>query len=392
MLLKIAILLEKNKFFAFFSLLFLAFSPLALFTVSILQLLRKQNFGIFSFSLFIFILSLLFQPSDTYDYVRHIERYYSMEEEFENFVVYYFLQRQSDFLFYLFIYIFKKIGINAVVTFGIFNFFTVFLITKLFTKVSSKSLGNRFIIFTLIFLFSISYISILSGVRFYLGLSFFLLFFYCIGNNKIWLSFLFLLLSIIIHFSFAPFLIFYVFNFFKKHSLLIKSLVLFSLSGIFFSFQDIFSFLISNIFDFNSSEYLNDYITNKLASKVNPISLFAKFFLIGPVFIWFFTRKRLSSYFVLLGVLIMILIFNLYNYVIFDRYFFAFILIILFILIDEKQISKINDLLLLFLLFASFLRFSVEIYDNRDVFISSYLNFNLIYLYDLVKIIQMDKY
>ncbi len=315
-----------------------------------------------------------------------------MDSDFQNFVIYYFLQRQSDFLFFLLVFFLKSIGISSNLLFASINFITVYIYFTVFIKLI-KSKNNLFaFILTLFAVLSISYISILSGIRFYFGLSFFLLFFYYLKHNNLIYSLFFLLVSVFVHFSFSPFLLIYLLLLLRKYPIVYKVILIISISSFLLPFKEIFSFFLINVFKNNTSEYINDYVVNSLNIKVNIYALIFKYFLFVPVTLFVLFNKSWNNSFVVLTFILIILWLNVFNFIIFDRYYFVFVSIFFFYLSESNPSLKKNQILYLFFGFSTFNRFVFEIYDNSEVVLSSFFQTNMILFDNIFKLFQFEKY
>jgi hypothetical protein len=381
-----------SKYLEYLFIPFLFLSPVFLFFYSFQRLYKNKYSGALGLALFVFILSLFFNPVNTYDYFRHVEMYDKMDSDFQNFVIYYFLQRQSDFLFFLLVFFLKSIGISSNLLFASINFITVYIYFTVFIKLI-KSKNNLFaFILTLFAVLSISYISILSGIRFYFGLSFFLLFFYYLKHNNLIYSLFFLLVSVFVHFSFSPFLLIYLLLLLRKYPIVYKVILIISISSFLLPFKEIFSFFLINVFKNNTSEYINDYVVNSLNIKVNIYALIFKYFLFVPVTLFVLFNKSWNNSFVVLTFILIILWLNVFNFIIFDRYYFVFVSIFFFYLSESNPSLKKNQILYLFFGFSTFNRFVFEIYDNSEVVLSSFFQTNMILFDNIFKLFQFEKY
>ncbi|MFN3793375.1 MAG: EpsG family protein [Chitinophagaceae bacterium] len=325
----------------------------------------RNRFWKLSLSLFFGWISFLFTPSETYDIYRHYEHYDLLSDDFDFFFNYYFLTQQSDFLLPLLMFIGKSITLSHKLFFSavsFFNFYLIFFFFELCTKISNYPTVRR-ISYLVVLLLSISYISIYSGVRFYLALSFFLFQVYFFYIKKYKISFIFFALSIFTHFSFLFFglipwgvKIFRGSWFIKMIALLVLFLTISLLQLIFTEWS-----LISYIKD----GYLDSQVLNK---RVFAWYFFSYSFFIPCFFIFIFYRKTVDYHLRYLIILFfIILLISLSNYVLFDRVVMIFLLLFFFFLISSDIPLKYLFTYIIFL----FPRIIADIYDNFEVYNAS---------------------
>lgn len=177
----------------------------------ILNRIKKKNIvGIYLFSFLVALISYIYIPSFTNDRTRYFERYEIYQTiNFSQLFSYLMSGARTDFLFDMFIYLFAKVGINVQFLFFFFTYVSVFIILFVWHKVISIQVYSNRIYFLsfLSIILSFSLPTLFSGIRFFFGLSFFLLgLYYLYVTRNITKAVLSLAFAIFTHFSLAYFL------------------------------------------------------------------------------------------------------------------------------------------------------------------------------------------
>lgn len=189
-------------------------NPILSIPVIIYGMIRGTKLSVFLYSFVVSFISFMYVPNIEMDKARHIEFYdLSLSLNLEQFFVMNF-EGSPDFLFRLILFIGANVGISfQVLTFAI-TFLTVYLIMKSYFAVYKRYIVSnryRFLVVTL-FVFSISYIDVISGIRYTLAISF--LFYGFCSNflNKNRFAIIWIVLGVLIHFSVVIFAIIYLFS------------------------------------------------------------------------------------------------------------------------------------------------------------------------------------
>lgn len=325
----------------------------------------------FAYSLFVFLLSYNFSPLDTYDRYRHAERYEYMARDQIGFWDYYISGDQKDFLYYVIMYFGDYVGLSGQVFFAFVNAFSVFVIVlsfQLITKCRSEK------IVLVLFLISFSYISLFSGVRFFLALSFFSLFVVFFHRGSLLVALLLLALASAIHFSFSIFIVAFVVRIVPRVMLPMSFLALFmvvlSLAGVFdvYSTMKVLSALSSNeAYDRVSRAY------DELQGEAHRNVMFYvfNFWLFLPAFYYFIVDRTKSPLVIVLFLTIFVMVFYINNYPIFGRFFLVMVLALFFCVADRED-DKFKRRFVFILGVSSVVRFVLEIHDNLEVYVRSY--------------------
>ncbi|RVU91799.1 hypothetical protein EH230_02135 [Flavobacterium columnare] len=196
-------ILDKKKGLDIINTILFVISPfLAVFTI-LRSVCEKTRFSIVFYSFFVSYVSLLYLPAEEMDKMRHIEFYESLKGESLISWLIFQLDTSPDFLFNITLFIGSINDIKKGYIFFLITFITIFLVLKVFSHFSVNYLRNSSysVFIGLLFLFSFSYIDVLSGMRYTLALSlvFYGFYFGTIENKK---RYLFLsLLGVFTHFS-----------------------------------------------------------------------------------------------------------------------------------------------------------------------------------------------
>lgn len=344
----------------FFSLLSPIFSILCI----IFFLYDKTNklYPIF-LGILVYHLSFLFNPSESYDYFRHLERLRN-NMSFNDIIFYYIIHGQTNFIFPFISKILTTLSFSPKVTLAIISGFMTFNLASISEKYNTK---NR-LISRLIICFGLSYISILSGMRFMLGLSILASSFYLKDKNKL-ISYILFIFSILTHISLivtTPIL------FLNKNKNKIKLNIFVGIILILVSIflKTIIIYILSKFSFFKPIEiYFDSYINEVDSFKRNYLWFVFKFAIIYIFFKKLFNFYLDKSFTYLSLILLVFISFP----IILDR--FILLGIILGILPNLNTFLKKEQLIILFLLFF---RFTIEIYDNLEVYMSSFLRISIL--------------
>ncbi|MGL5593479.1 MAG: EpsG family protein, partial [Cetobacterium sp.] len=236
-------------------------SPILSIVPIIIGIYFKKNMYLF-FSIFFGILSMLYIPNVEYDMARHWTLFEILKEiSLETFFNY--LLTQKDLIHPTILYISSKVienpqSINLILTTIIYYIFFLSL-KKL--EVKNKNLN---ILIVLTYLLTIDFLSVISGVRTALSISFSIYGFILYEEKKsIWKGLLFLILGVMSHIFAIIFIPIFLLAIFIKNNRIIKSI--FGLSIVFsiiFLKGDIFLKIINNL------PYLNKYL-NHISVYIN---------------------------------------------------------------------------------------------------------------------------
>lgn len=327
-------------------------SPFLAIPTILYSLSKKNNFNPILYSLLVAFISYIFIPTIEMDKYRHLEFYdFSKYFTIEQFFIYNF-QDSPDFIFRSFLYLGALNGINFHYVVFFVTFITVYLIFKVYFHYLSvnKTPATYKVLILLLFIFSLSYIDMFSGLRYTLATSFSFYGLYkgVVCKNK-WGVF-FLILGVLTHFSTAIFLILYL-VFPMLNLIKVKRLKLLLLLSLLFMFipQSFMLDLIKGIglgeaMDNKAEAYLIEEDVNEVLETFSTI--FIKFFNIIWVVIisLYFVLKKQSSYSIYYKVLIFLLIFiNIFISipVIFNRYtLFVKLFLVLFLIDNELKLGK----------------------------------------------------
>lgn len=232
------------------SLMVTCFTPISIFTL-FLSILKNSKLSVFLLSLFMALISYSYKPYLGYDKTRHFGLYeYIQPLSFYDFWSYIALF-SPDFFFYLVLYCGGKIGLSFHHVVFLCTFVTTFLIFSVVNDEKRKMSGNIFnnIAVSILMLCSIYYLDVLSGMRFYLAAAFFIYGLHLLSHRKILSAFVFLIFSIITHFSILLVTPLYFLYFFTREIslgavkfLIILSLLLSLLSSYYMAFFSSFGF------------------------------------------------------------------------------------------------------------------------------------------------------
>lgn len=337
---KIPLKLDRILFF---------FSPLFSLPFIIRGVFHKNKISLILFCLCIGFISFGFIPVDGNDktyYIYLFDNYKKLStDEFFDFL----LSNNTDIFFYYLLYFINWIGLPFEFFSLTVTFITCYLIFIVFYELSIKNKARKDIwfMFFLTTLFAISIPDLLSGMRNYLSVSFaFYGFYLLVSKKENRKSILFILMSIITHYSALLYILVFVIFIFTNNKLM-KYLFIVSLAFIFLPRRyllDVTSSIgLPEVYRMKSAAYLSDYsyIDNNLATgnSNNLIRLIIN----G---LWFYLA----------------IIFSLINIKNNDRYFIFFLSMMIVI----NLISSASDLLVRYGLLANLI-FLIVIFYGKNI-------------------------
>lgn len=368
-------------------------SPFLSIPFLLLQLKKKIDYGvILIISLLTGFLSANFIPFYSNDKTRYIERYdFFQYYTITDLINYFRYVSRPDYIFDTINFLFAKMGIEYKYFFFTITFISVFLTITAIKLILKHLLAKPIILnYTILLLIitSFSLVNLLSGLRFFLGGSFFLWFlylFYFKRNYKF--SLVFLALSLLTHFSYSlPFLVTVASLLFSLNNRKIKLLLIFSLSFLLLTPENI-----TNLFNLLSlpSQYINKadaYLTWEVESSSNLIILNHirnLWFYFAFIYLLFLKPYQKHNFFVLIALFMTAINFFYPLPVVFNRYitFFKIVFAIYLIFLREKRGIQNKTFYLFVLLFI--LGFLVDILVLKQNFDASYSLSNMWSIYHI---------
>lgn len=356
-------------------------SPFLSIPFLLIQLKKGIDTGIcLIISLLAGIFSMLYIPNFTNDKVRYIERFEVFSKfTFSDFVSYFSDNSIPDYIFNSLIYSFSKLHLDIKYLFFLLTFLSVYLTLSAIKRIINRLSDESFIYsisVLLLVIFSFSLVNMLSGLRFFLGGSFFIWFIYFLYfDRKYAKAILVLLLSVLTHFSYAFMALAAIFALMNpplrilRISLILSSFFLIAPSSL---FESIFSVIdlpvgYSNKVEVYTSieiEYSGNFL---VLSYIKNIWYYLAFLYL------ILSKETENNRFYILLVCFLILINITYPIpVIFNRYIGYFKIVFvtyLIYMIKTYNIRKPAFYLLYFLCLISFL---VEIFVLRNNILESY--------------------
>lgn len=326
-------------------------SPFLSLPLIILGLYKQTKCSAFLYSLLVGFISFLYKPTSEMDKARHIDSYeFSKNISLESFFIRNF-EGTPDFLFHLILYAGSNYNINVHIIFFIISFITIYLVFKVYIGVlnNHEEYSPYMYIILPLFIFSISYIDVIVGIRFTLASSLVFYGYYLGLIEKRKYSFVWILLGAITHFGVILFFIIYLLypllkkiNGFKLKILLILSLLFFFMSKdlilvIFkaFGFGGAFESKIDSYIDTDNLGNGTEGFAQKFIDFFNVIWVYIiSFFLI------FKNKSRSECSNVLIWLLIFTNVFVSFP-IVYNRYaLFTKLILVLFLLNDELRMGK----------------------------------------------------
>lgn len=197
-----------NKYIYFIlSLLVFLVSPIFSLPLILIMIFEKKKGAILLISFFMGYVSYMVKPSILMDLSRYYEYYETFDRgSYNDFI--FFLSRQPDKLYYIFLYIGTRLGLRFqeflfIIT--TFNFYVILSLYDYFTKTLQLKKTNNFFSFIVYFL-SVSFLYYLMATRFTFATSFFLICLISYFKKKYVLFIAFFILAIFTHTSFLFFI------------------------------------------------------------------------------------------------------------------------------------------------------------------------------------------
>lgn len=163
--------LKKVKFF---TTLGFVVSPVFSLPIILTGVYNKSKFHLYFFIFFVAYLSFLYIPHIENDRARYFEFYYAFKEFNFNYFLLFIAQGRPDFILHLLIFIFAKINLPIQGLLMLVTGFTVSVFYWLLFKIPKiEGFSNpKFYLTILLVFFSFSLTDLISGIRFYFGVSF----------------------------------------------------------------------------------------------------------------------------------------------------------------------------------------------------------------------------
>jgi hypothetical protein len=311
--------------------------------------------------IFIYFLSAFTNFSDGYDISRHRSAFKSAIDDIDIYRSYYYSGDKLDILFYFIIDLGSMIGLNEVNFFAVLILFIFLLLYFSLKYINPNANKNLVLIIALLVFVNMS---LLSGIRFYLGLSFLSIALVFNLKNKIIYSILFFLLAISTHFS----LIIYFPLIFINKVRLNYPIFYYFFFFILVIFSSYYLFDIINLITINNI-YFN-HIVNYLYNESPFDRIFIYYFLhYSPIIVSLFILKDLAfkkfSFSLLYSLLIIFI--NVNNLIFFDRAFLVYMLILaMFFLSNYRSYSfSLRSLYIL----TCMLFFITEVHSNLELYL-----------------------
>lgn len=310
----------------------------------------------------IYCLSVFTEFSDGYDIIRHRSVFNNAVNNIDKYREYYYSGDQLDILFYFLIDVASNAGINEINFFAILSICIFYLFYLFLYLISYK---NKYLALTIAILVFIN-MSLLSGIRFYLGLSFLSIALLLSNKDKYITAIFFFILSIFSHFSLIIYL----------PLLLIKNInINFCRLSIFtfFILVSILSIYLIDIINQTINFFGDNIYIHHIKLYLDKESLFERAFLYyifhySPVIISFFIFKNSlnKNFSFAFYYSLFILCLNLNNFILFDRAFLVFVLILSIFFISNYSFYSI--LVRRLYITTISLYFITEIYSNLELY------------------------
>lgn len=382
-------------------------SPILSLPIILKSIYNKKYSGYVFIALFFSVLSYLYIPHWSNDKMT----YFALQQSFVNYslndFILYILAERSDFIFYLLIFIFSKLGVSFSLTGALITGFTVYMFMWIFRQTLDNYYlsKNKAFSYFLIFLFSFSLPMLLSGMRFYLGASFALVGLYFIFiDGKYLKGFIFLFLAIFTHFSLVVYIpISILFIILKNKPNILRIAFLISFAFLLLSKEDLYS-VISN-YSFNDAltykmnSYLleNDLIESTLegGSANAKLIIFLKkfwYYLAGIYFLLHIKKKNKYIY-------LAMIVYTVNNIVyasptMFDRYSLISIAVFILLLISSslEYKSLYNKIFINCFALLVLMNFIINVVVMRDNFNDSYLRYEVLTLPSIIIYDPMESF
>ncbi|TWH99147.1 EpsG-like putative glucosyltransferase [Flavobacterium tiangeerense] len=371
-----------------FNLVLFIVSPFLSIPSIIYGIVKRSKISLALLAFLFGIVSYLYIPNYSNDKTRYFEIYemYKYSSFLELFYFYY--AQNQDFIFQSMIFFASKMGINAQFVFAIVGIITMGILVFIFSKLYENIPKKFSLVVLVLFLFSLPYTDMLSGIRFMFAVAFVLLAFYqgIILNKKA--SYIFLILAIFIHFSTLIYIpIFFLLKYFPNKTKLYK--IFFFVSFLFFIIPKsfIFSFFDSigfqNGLQTKGSAYLegDDFLSNTL-SIGSTFTLFVFYFTLIVIFTIYAYLVIYKSDSVFRSIILLLAAsMNVFYSVptIFFRYGLVLVLFFIFLFIYELSVENKKKTLYFFCFLFSINLF-INIIYTKDNIVKSIVNADSLFL------------
>jgi len=340
------------------------------------------------------LLGYLYIPGNNGDksYYIHLYGYFSSISIHQ--AVAYINKEMADFIFYYIIMVCASVGVSFSVLSGIVAGSTLGIIVVIYRKTIAEANLSKLMTLVLFMTLigAISLLSILSGMRFYLSLSFVILgFYYCIVKDKKTVGLIALLFAATIHFSaiifFLAGLLYLLFN---KHLLTLKTAYLLSFYFVFVSPLELLapSIGIESIY----VDKLLGYTGGKefeITNSGHAIFLFVNkiWYFLFTLFVFINLRHNRDGWFQVLLILLIVANFTYSFPYIFNRYAYITLVVFVFVLVENYRVHRLNYFFITSYFILSMTTTSLDILVDRNHFRDSFVR---IYALTLPTIMAID--
>lgn len=384
-------------------------SSLLVFTISpilsIFHILRdiynNKIIGYVLASLFFFLLSYLYIPSDGGDKSYYIKLYYYFSTiEFSEGVLY-IKDKLDDFTLYFLLLIFSQLGISHSLFFGLITGTTVCILFVIFYNSIVEFKVSKFstIFFFFILICSISLPAFFSGIRFYFALSFLVFGFYQLfKENNTMFGLFSMIFATTIHYSITalviPSIIFILlrrnlnllkFSYLASLPLIASPEVILSLLS-YLPFQDFDPRYIFKVISYTGAK---EFVVTNSGHAI--YIFFGKlwYFLIS-LYVIFNIRRNQNQWFAPL--LIMMTISNLvFSFPwIFNRFSYITLIVFVYVIVNDYKTYSRNNFFAISYLIICMITTSLDILIQRDNFKASYARYAVLSTPTALMIDPMD--
>lgn len=205
---------NRNSILDIVSCLVYILNPILSIPFILYGMIKGTKLSVFLYSLVVAFISFMYVPNIEMDKVRHNEFYdLSLSLSLEQFFIMNF-EGSPDFLFRLILFIGAGLGISFQLLVFAITFLSVYLIMKSYFAVYKQYVNtNKYrLLLVLLFIFSISYIDLISGIRYTLAISFVFYGFCSNFLNKNKFAIVWIILGVLTHFSVVIFAVIYLFS------------------------------------------------------------------------------------------------------------------------------------------------------------------------------------
>lgn len=355
---------KKNQDFQLFGLSIILYltSPFLALPSTLASMFRPTKWAPTLYALLIAFVSFLYKPPIAWDKARYMEFYrLSKMLDFRGFLEVNFAA-QFDFIFRLFVFWASKLNINIHYIFFIATFITVYNIFHVYYKEINKlKLSQLYVsVSVVLFILSLSYIDIISGIRYALAISWIFLGYYkgvFEGKKVAWL---YLFLGIFTHFSVTIFAVLYLlFPLFIKIRLQwLKVLLLLSLSFIIIPEKTLLGFFSSIGLGSSIDTKINAYLDKSvLTSEETFAKKIIDFFNVSWVIVLniylILKKSKLQTNYIKITTMILIATNVFVSFpIVYNRYnLFLKLFVVIMLMNEEIRLSKLRVPLVFLALF-----------------------------------------